>query len=266
LFAIEPLHHDDNADHHHGSAWYSGAGKVYHDGDYIEFSIDFTSKCFADRDQPWSEVNNNVATFVEWANIERTDLNTNIEYSIGPIKSGQEDSYGDDECDGSYYVTQNIKLTLKKTEGSEAIDHTSLEDFYARLQAVVWPLQAVHAGERVATTFTNISTITKGVYESTVNALRRQAQSLARDRAIEDFRYFLGENYTGNWYLQSADYREYIFDRFPISGGGMASPSYKEGSLPVPATLKLDPLSIDVIGNFHFVFDIPQEATPSDQP
>lgn len=249
-------HHDD--DDHLGSAHHSGTGKVYHDGDFIEFSLSFDAACYSDRSNSWNNVTNNVASFIEWLNSERDQLGEVVSYDVDPINVWRSDnSYAIDGCNGTHYAAQSIKVTLYKAEGNSSLHTDLVQDFYGRLQEAVWPLSYTEEGELPSRVSTTITGIEKGLYEETADALRITAKGIARSKATQDFLSFLGEDYHGTWYLQSVDFREHDFSpvyRSSVEAYPAVPPA--PGGFPAPALLKLKPLSLSVTGNFHFVFDV----------
>lgn len=151
IFANNALHHSD----HLGSANHSGTGKVYHDGDYIEFNLSFEAACYADRTNSWDYVAQNVATFLDWANLE-VDQGSNLTWDVEPLNLWRnEQYYTGDSCSGTYTASQSIKLVLNKSEGTHSLHVDAIQDFYQRLQTAIWPLSQNESGElpsRVATT------------------------------------------------------------------------------------------------------------------
>lgn len=245
-------------------AYHSGTGKVYHDGDFIEFTLSFDSSCYADRAEAWNHVANNVATFSEWLNLERANYETDaLVHDIEPITIWRRDahSYDVDGCGNTYTASQIVKLKLNRNAEASALNVDSIQAFYADLQAVVWPLNQESLGDLNSRYSTTISNIEKGLYEETADSLRVLAKNLAREKATKDFLSTLGEDFSRGWYLISADYREqdhsnYYRSNVEIYPGAALPPVPGVPGIPVESSLKLKPLSISVFGNFHYVYDI----------
>lgn len=251
------------ADHHSGdrfgSAHHSGTGKVYHDGDFIEFSLSFDAECYAERANSWNYVATNVTTFLDWLNQERANQAEFIEYVVEPINVWRRDAnnFGDDACSGTYFASQHVKLVLNKPEAASALYADSIQAFYGRLQEAIWPLSLNNGGELPSSVSTTITGIEKGIYEETADDLRINAKAIAQTKATKDFLSFLGDGYDGTWYLESVDFRERDYSGYyKESVDSVAAAPMPPGGSPAPALLKLKPLKLSVTGNFLFRFEI----------
>lgn len=260
LLATGALDHNDD---HLGSASHSGTGKVNHDGDFIEFTINFDAACYAARESSWDYVSQNISSFLQWLDEERYATGEDLSYSVEPINLWRNDNiYGSDPCNGTYYATQSVKLTYNKAVGAASLYADAIQDFYSRLQSAVWPLSHIEVGDVPARVTTNIINIEKGLYEETADNLRIAAKAKAQDKATQDFLAFLGADYQGVWYLQSVDFRERDYSlNYRTSVEAYPAPAVPGGvggggGLPAPALLKLKPITISLTGDFHFVFDV----------
>lgn len=245
-----------------GNAYHSGTGKVLHDGDFIEFSLNFEASCYDTRTAALNQVVNNVATFTDWLNSEKANYESEaITHEADPINVWRKgNNHYDNECAGKYFASQSLVLTLNKANEASALHADLIQDFYQELQLVVWPLNLANNEPEQARISTTISDVQKGVYESTADDLRIAAKAKARNKATNDFLAFLGPDYQGTWWLHSADFREQSYsgllktsvERYADSAVAPLLPG--SGEPPIPASLKLKPLSLSVTGNFHFIY------------
>lgn len=243
---------------HEGNVYQTGTGDVYHDGDYIQFSINFEAACFADRLGAKNSIVQNVASFEDWLKQEKiTHDGGAIIYEIDPLNEWYKEGngYSPSPCDGTYYANQNLTVTLNKSDADVSLINNSVQSFYSELQQKTWPLNYSldDTKARVATSITNI---VKGVYEATADQLRIAAKAKARAKAEGDFLAFLGPNFQGTWYLRSADFRENNYGYALKVGVESANPPLPPslGDTPIPARLKLKPLHVSATGNFHYVY------------
>jgi hypothetical protein len=256
--ATSIAHRDDND---FGNAYHNGKAEVYHDGDYVEFSIQFESRCLNDRLNAWNYVANNVETFSNWLNNERINYQGgSFNYVVEPLNIWQKnkDHYSydaEDSCADTYYARQTLKITVHKSEGIVALSGDAIQSFYNQIQRQVW---ALNTNNNVNTTVTNIE---KGIYEQTADELRRLAKAKALDKAKKDFLFFLGADYEGTWYLQSVDFREgshnYAELRSSVDSiAPVVFPAPPGVEEPAFSVLKLEPLTFNVSGQFHFVYEL----------
>lgn len=258
LLANAPLHHDGAR---LGDAYHNGSGKVFHDGDFIEFGLAFTADCYADQAHAWDNVARNASTFLEWLDAELNNNGENIEWNVEPLNVWHESNYygnNEDACDNTFKASQEIKVFLKKAEGTKTLHGDAIQAFYARLQTAIWPLNHVDVGHELSHVITKIESIEKGIYEETADDLRIAAKIKAQAKATKDFLAFLGADYKGTWWLQSVDFREGNHASYYKESLDVVAAPGAIGGGPVfqPAQLKLKPLSLLVSGNFHFVFDV----------
>ncbi len=247
-------------DGHLGTAYHRNTGTVQHDGDFVDFYLSFDASCYADRGSAYNHVAENVNSFLSWINLEReASIFGALEYDADPINIWRRDTnyYDIDACNGKFYASQAIKLTLHKAAGVNALQSDFIQSFYSELQETIWNLNHIESGDVPSVVSTNISSIEKGIYEETADYLRTSAKAIAQAKATNDFLAFLGPNYWGAWYLQTVDFRETDYSNLKVAVDNYAVPGEIGGSgAPVPAILKLKPLSVSLTGNFVFIFDV----------
>jgi hypothetical protein len=250
----------DSWENYIGNAYHGGEGKVYHDGDFVEFGLEFESKCFDNHTDSWNHVTTNVNAVLSWLDQERISLSSGIlDHQVETINSWRRDNENyatNNDCAGKYFTSQSVKIKLHKADGS-SLSNDYIQAFHEQLESLVWSLNRNHNNNALAQVNTKVNNIQKGIYDETADQIRRDAKALALKKATEDFKYFLGAEYRGRWYLQSVDFREgndFSNNRLYVSAA--IPPVYELGSTHVPSVLKLEPLSFSVNGTFHFIYDI----------
>ncbi len=241
-----------------GTAFHSGTGKVSHDGDFIEFSLRFEAACFDERTEAWNQVVNNVSTFSQWVDFAKADALTRaLRYDAEPVNIYRKDAnhYDSDGCEGKYFASQVITLVLDKSDEEVALNPDVIQNFYAELQKLLWPLNQPGNEANHNRLSAIISDVEKGIYENTADALRIAGKAKAQTKATQDFLAFLGPNYQGVWHLQSVDFRERDYSGSYKVALESAIPASAPDASPLPATLKLKPLYFSVTGNFTFVYN-----------
>lgn len=233
-----------------------GTGVAYHNGDFVDYELSFEANCFDDRTVASNEVVNNVARFAEWVDLAKAKTSgETIIYTVDPINVSKNRWDTDTICHGKYYAKQNVKLVLKKGNEASALSDDLVQGFYQDLQQAIWPLHTEgndESGWNIATTINNV---VKGVYETTADAMRRLAKGNARNKATADFIDFLGTTFQGTWRLQRVDFTQKNYNGVYTSSVEKVVPELAAPGEFIPATLKLEPLSLSVSGNFYFVYN-----------
>ena len=148
-----------------------------------------------------------------------------------------------------------MKLRLTKADSLTALDDDFVQKFYQDLQVMIWPLNREANLDQPWYVEANVNRVEKGVFEATADSMRRIAKNKAKDKATSDFIDFLGEDFKGTWRLQKVDFtqRQYS-DVYTSSVEKAIAGEAPSGDL-IPATLKLEPLSMSVSGNFYFSYN-----------
>ncbi len=232
-----------------------GTGVAYHNGDFVDFHLTFEANCFDDRTVASNEVVNNVARFAEWVDLAKAQSSGEIIYTIDPISISKNRWDIDTACHGKYYAKQNVKLVLKKGAEASALNDDLVQGFYQDLQQAVWPLHTEGNEDSGWNVTTAIENVVKGVYEATADTMRRWAKSNARNKVTADFIDFLGPDFKGTWHLQRVDFTKKDYSGVYTSSVEKVAPELAAPGEFIPATLKLEPLSLSVSGNFYFVYN-----------
>lgn len=242
---------------HEGNIYQTGTGTITHDGDFMDFTLNFESACFDDQIEASNRVIANVATIQTWLSTDKTmHRGGNISFSLQPISTWRKEAngYGEDHCAGTYYASQTLVISVFKVNCNHGLNDDAVQEFYGQLQQKIWPFMYTHDDNKAYTSAT-ITTIEKGLLEATADGMRVAAKAKAYSKAESDFLAFLGSNFQGTWFLHSADFREPGHTaslKIEIDSHNGAG-AY--GDTPIPATLKLKPVSISATGNFHFVYN-----------
>ncbi|MCA9506917.1 MAG: hypothetical protein KC505_00670 [Myxococcales bacterium] len=232
-----------------------GEGRTYHDGDYIKFTLSFNAECFEDRTEASNYVVNNLNHFRDWIELK----SQKISYTINPISLSQQNHSWDRErpCDNKYFAAQKLTLTLEKGDEANALDNETVQNFYQELQQAIWPLHTEGDENNLNHVTSGIDNIYKGVYEHTADNMRRIARRVAQKKATDDFIDFLGDDFQGQWRLQKVDFIQRGYSDFTSkSVVPAAAPIAENHEIFIPATLKLEPLSVEVSGDFYFVYNL----------
>lgn len=246
-----------------GTATHRGSAAVLHDGDYIDFSLNFEAACYQNQHDPRARVIENVNGFVQWLGQARSAYAGVIDYRVGLINVSRRDNPyigGPGEgCVNKYDAQQSVTVTLNRSEGEAFLDSEIIQGFFNDLQIAISPLNFTDDSETDAYVTTKISSVQKGVWEETSELLRINAKLKAKAKATRDFLAILREDYQGWWHLHSVDFgsRNYS-DVLPVAiaeggqGGGYADLS----------VLRLEPIRFEVEGNFIFHFEVRDNYLP----
>jgi hypothetical protein len=241
---------------------HTASGKATHDGDYVNFDIYFEASCYNQQHLASGAINENVKQFSNWLDEVNENYDSGrLSYNIELINTWrQEDNYygphhpQDVDCLGRYSASQYVKITLTKPIDASSLSTNLVQDFYNQIQLALtsyW-YNSVDYGSS-ATAIAKVIDVEKGLFDDTVDLLRRKAKYLAQSKATKDFLSLLGDSYSGMWYLDRADFsdRQYSYELTEHA----VLPKNMDGSNFVPAQLKLRPLSITAVGTFVFRFE-----------
>lgn len=261
--------------HHHdrhervGSAIHTGTGEVWHNGDYVEFTLDFSASCLERSVDARTAVVGNVAVFESWLHELRTTVGYGeIDYNIGLINIGRNndwDAEENDPCYNRYDARQYVEVRLSRLTTDEDLSDDVVQNFFNEIQLAVGPLNSEGVDDNPnATIAGRVTSVDKGIWEETNDNLRIAAKAKARAQATRDFLAFLGPDYPGAWHLHSVDFSDNRYSGGGLSTGvAMEAPGGQSGEGPALSVLKLRPLSVDVEGEFLFHFDIFDDFIPN---
>jgi hypothetical protein len=251
-----------------GTATYDNIARVEHDGDFIEFSLELSSRCYQGPQEARNRVVQNVDIITQWLTETSANDDAILDYSVDLISVGRyfDRGYPTDDgwhCPGHYFAQQSIKITLHKVDGALSLDEDVILNFFNGLQIATGQLNYNEAENSGAEA--KIVSIYKGISEETGEILRLAAKEKAKQKATRDFLAFLGSDYSGYWYLHSirindVDHGQYYM---PVPFGGQIgnAPIFGPGG-PILSTIKLDPVVISVTGTFVFHFQTTEHHLP----
>ena len=248
-----------------GIATYRGQTNVTHDGDFIDFTLEFRAECYDEGALARNRVIGNLAAFTDWLTSARASYVADIDYSVDLINVWRNSSYGAEEpCSGNYSARQEVRIKLKRIESEQALDSDLINKVFNELQIMLGSLNHTDDDNVQWYSESKITSISKGVFEDTAEQLYRAAKAKAERKVTRDFQAFLGADYQGWWHLHSVELSDLDYGQtyIPLSFGGPI------GNLPMPSdeenlsTIKLAPIKVSVDGIFVFHFLTTDHAVP----
>jgi len=248
-----------------GSAIHLGASKIYHDGDYIDFTLWFRATCYNDASASRSEVIRSVDDLLQWLNQERAYLaGGGVSYSVGLIsvwKNNQSWSNDEYECQAKYNASQKVIVRLRRLEHEQVLDTDVAKQFFNSLQIALGSINSRAESQGYASFQANITSVQKDIFEGTVDALRIAAKAKAQEKATKDFLAFLGENYHGYWHLHKVDFSTPSYAP-PIFRAEAGFQTGNIGDDQLLSELSLEPITFSIEGSFLFYFQVRNNYLP----
>lgn len=250
-----------------GTAMHHGQASVTHDGDFVDFALEFSAACYDQQEDARRAVIANVDRLLVWLNTTVISYDANLDHHVDLIYVWRnENSYGEytDLCKNKHYARQNVSIRVNRLPEINALNDEMIQNIFEDLQGVIALANYTNADDVNSWVGGQIASVQKGIFAETAEVLRIQAKAKAQARATRDFLAFLGPNYTSWWRLQSVDFTaSNPYGLFipqvvePRIGGNIADGiSY--------SVIRLEPITVSVDGNFVFHFEAQNNYLPNE--
>lgn len=274
-----------------GDATHRGYGEIFHDGDYVNFNVEFNASCYFSAADARNRVVEQVRIFEDWLRGNEASSG-DIVYHIGLINISEGYSGGYNvipvpppytgapmlppdiamppsflnnvKCSQGHYASQRVMVTFNRLATARHLDNELVQGFFNELQIAIASLNLREPHDRYASFKTEINSVEKGIWQTTATQIRIAAKALAQAQATEDFLSCLGAEYRGVWHLHSVNFSDRYYSGGLASDVAMAPmPGSQMGEGPALSILKLTPIRFAVEGSFVFHFSVWEHHIPA---